>query len=86
MDAATAEMAAQLRATYGLRTPDALHLGSAITSGCQVFLTNDADFKRVTEVRVVLLSEVQNNTAQGYCGDSRPARFKPNLAGPAKLE
>jgi len=58
VDAATAEMAAQLRATYGLRTPDALHLGSAITSGCQVFLTNDADFKRITEVRVVLLSEV----------------------------
>lgn len=34
------------------------HMGSAITSGCQLILTNDADFKRITEVRVVLLSEV----------------------------
>jgi predicted nucleic acid-binding protein len=36
-----AEEAAQLRATQGLRTPDAIHLATAIRSGASSFLTND---------------------------------------------
>ena len=34
MDRATA-----IRAQYGFRTPDAIHLAAAVISGCEVFLT-----------------------------------------------
>jgi predicted nucleic acid-binding protein len=54
-----AEKAAHLRARYNLRTPDALHLVTAIESGCDAFLTNDLGLKRVTELRVLLLDELE---------------------------
>lgn len=38
---AIAERAAQLRATYNLRTPDAIQLATAIEEGARFFLTND---------------------------------------------
>jgi predicted nucleic acid-binding protein len=41
VSAVIAEKAAELRATYRLRTPDALHVATAIISGCDAFLTND---------------------------------------------
>ncbi len=48
--------AAQLRATTGARTPDALHLASALTAGCKTFLTNDRRLPRVSGLRVIQLS------------------------------
>ena len=36
-----AEQAAQLRADYNLRTPDAIQISAAITAGASHFLTND---------------------------------------------
>src|SRR5262245_5160325 len=42
-----AESAAELRARYNLRTPDALHVATAIATGCDAFLTNDGGIKRV---------------------------------------
>jgi predicted nucleic acid-binding protein len=53
-----AESAAHLRARYNLRTPDALHLVSSLHAGCHGFLTNDATLKRVTEIRVLVLDEL----------------------------
>jgi predicted nucleic acid-binding protein len=49
--------AADLRARYNLRTPDALHVATALTSGCDAFLTNDLGLKRVQEVRILILDE-----------------------------
>lgn len=37
-----ADLAATLRANYGLKTPDALHVAVAVDSNCDVFLTNDS--------------------------------------------
>jgi predicted nucleic acid-binding protein len=37
--------ASLLRAQIGLRTPDAIHMASAIESDCTVFLTNDRQLK-----------------------------------------
>lgn len=54
-----AENAAHLRARYNLRTPDALHLASAIESGCDAFLTNDLGIKRVTELRILILDKME---------------------------
>ena len=59
IDAAIAEVAANLRARYNLRTPDALQLATAIRAGCDAFLTNDATLKKVTELKVLVLSELQ---------------------------
>jgi predicted nucleic acid-binding protein len=41
VDRATAEQAAILRARYNLRTPDAIHLATAIGMGAQRFITNN---------------------------------------------
>jgi predicted nucleic acid-binding protein len=43
----TAESAARLRANYNLRTPDALHVATALESSCDAFLTNDLGLKRI---------------------------------------
>jgi Predicted nucleic acid-binding protein, contains PIN domain len=59
IDASIAEVAANLRARYNLRTPDALQLATAIRAGCDAFLTNDATLKKVTELKVLVLSELQ---------------------------
>lgn len=49
------ERATDLRARYRLRTPDALHLATAIQETADVFLTGDAALARCTEIRVDLL-------------------------------
>ncbi len=58
IDASVAETAAILRAKYRLRTPDALQISAALTTGCQAFLTNDKDLRRVTELRVLVIDEL----------------------------
>ena len=59
VNAEVAEYAADLRAQYGLRTPDALQIAAAKTANCQVFLTNDKALKRVEAVRVLVLNELE---------------------------
>lgn len=48
--------AALLRATTGIKTPDALQLAAAIGSHCQTFLTNDRRLPSVPGVQVKQLS------------------------------
>lgn len=57
--AAIAEQAAQLRAKYNLRTPDAIQLAASIEVGADYFLTNDNRLKLVNEITVVTVSELQ---------------------------
>ena len=47
------EDAAGLRATTGLKTPDALHAAAAIHAQCTFFITNDYDFRRLEGLPVV---------------------------------
>ena len=42
-----------------LRTPDALQLSAVVEINCQAFLTNDTQLKRVTELRVLILDELE---------------------------
>lgn len=56
---AIAETAADSRARYNLRIPDALQMAAAIKAGCQAFLTNDSGLKRVTELTVPTLDELE---------------------------
>jgi predicted nucleic acid-binding protein len=59
VNASVAERAAALRAAYRLRTPDALHLATALIHQCDAFLTNDRALQRVSEIRVLVLDSLQ---------------------------
>jgi predicted nucleic acid-binding protein len=58
LSVAIAERAADLRARYNLRTPDAVQLATALDAGCDAFLTNDAALRRVTEIPVLVLGQL----------------------------
>ncbi len=51
------ERMADLRARYGLATPDAIHLGTALAWGARAFVTNDLRLRQVQEIEVILLAE-----------------------------
>lgn len=49
--------AAQIRARYNLELPDAFQVAVALAASCEVLLSNDATFRRVRELRVLLLDD-----------------------------
>ena len=51
-------LAAQLRAQYCLRTPDALQAATAMRSGVPGFISNDKAFRRVEGLETLLLDEL----------------------------
>lgn len=55
---AIAEQAAQLRATYNLRTPDSLQLATALQEGATFFLTNDNGVARIPNLEVLVLDQL----------------------------
>ncbi len=59
LDTPAAEIAASLRARHNLRTPDAMQIAAAIAAGCDAFLTNDHALRRVTDIRVLILDELE---------------------------
>jgi predicted nucleic acid-binding protein len=57
LDQDVVELAAAIRAKFGLRTPDALQAASCLQLGDKhLFLTGDAAFKRVTGLNVKVLA------------------------------
>ena len=52
------EHGARIRADTGLKTADALHAATALQAGCDLFVTNDADFRRIDGLAVVILSDL----------------------------
>jgi predicted nucleic acid-binding protein len=57
LDARSARIGAELRATYGLRTPDALQIAACLAHGAEAFVTNDRRLRRITEIDVHLLDD-----------------------------
>lgn len=55
-----AKTAAVLRAAYNLKTPDAIHLATALEADVEVFMTNDAALKRVFEVKVLTIQDLMD--------------------------
>lgn len=47
VSSAVSDVAARLRATYNLRTPDALHVATALNQGAKWIVTNDRALRRV---------------------------------------
>ena len=49
--------AAEIRAKYNLRTPDAIQIGTCIHRQADLFVTNDKTFRRVQEIEILLLDD-----------------------------
>lgn len=59
ISAATAAAAVHLRARYvGLKAIDGLQLATALALRADVFLTNDRQLRQISELRVVLVSDL----------------------------
>ena len=57
IDEAVVEIASDLRARHNLRTPDSLHLATAIHGRADAFLSNDKKLQKITEIPVRTLQE-----------------------------
>ena len=55
IDFFTSKKAAELRAAYNLKTPDAIQLATSILKKADYFFTNDKKLKQVKEVEVITL-------------------------------
>jgi predicted nucleic acid-binding protein len=53
---AVCDRAARIRAQYGFKPLDALHLAAAAEYGCSLLITNDAQLRRFPDVTVEILS------------------------------
>ncbi|WP_339381369.1 PIN domain-containing protein [Brasilonema sp. UFV-L1] len=60
INAAIAREAARIRVRYNLQLADALQVAAALTAGCEAFLTNDDALKRVTELRILVVGELES--------------------------
>ncbi len=57
VDMETVELMSDLRAQYGLRTPDAIHLATTLLRGGQVFITNDDRLRTVEKLDILILND-----------------------------
>ena len=64
MPLAVFERAAEIRAFAHLKTADALHAATALQANCDLFITNDADFRRVEGLPAVVLSDIVEGQSQ----------------------
>lgn len=58
VDGNIAQKAAEIRAKYGIKTPDAIQIATAIAAEADVFITNDTPLKKVEEIEVLVLEEL----------------------------
>jgi predicted nucleic acid-binding protein len=58
IDRLVLESAARLRATVGIKTPDAIRAATALLAGTTLFVTNDLTLRRVPGLSVTVLDEV----------------------------
>jgi predicted nucleic acid-binding protein len=57
IDAAVMERATDLRVRYGFKTPDAIHVATALVCGADVLLTGDRHLARCGEIRIDVIGE-----------------------------
>jgi predicted nucleic acid-binding protein len=63
IDPPIARSAARLRVRYNVSLLDAFQIAAALSAECDAFLTNDVDLKRVRELRVIVVQELQRPAA-----------------------
>lgn len=57
MDKNLVNSVVDLRVNYNLKTPDAIHLATAIEHKADVFITNDKQLKKVKEIAILYLGD-----------------------------
>jgi len=57
VDAEVAERAADIRARYGVRLPDALQVAASLTNNADAFITNDKELKKIREIETIIMKE-----------------------------
>jgi predicted nucleic acid-binding protein len=50
-------LAAEIRAKYGFKTPDAIFIATAIEEGADAFITNDIRLKNLDEINSIVLND-----------------------------
>lgn len=58
LDMKIADITSDLRAKYGIKTPDAIQIATTIAGGSKSFITNDSSLKNIEEVRMILLDDI----------------------------
>ena len=58
IDKNIADVASGLRANYNINTPDAIQVATSLEAQADIFITNDTSLKKITEIKVLLLSEM----------------------------
>lgn len=53
-------LGADLRATLGIKTPDALQIAAAQQQNCSAFVTNDRRLPKISGLRILQLSDYSN--------------------------
>jgi predicted nucleic acid-binding protein len=53
-----ADIASGFRANYNINTPDAIQIATSLEAHADIFITNDTSLKKITEIKVLLLSEL----------------------------
>lgn len=53
-----AQKAAEIRAQYNIRTPDAIQLATAVLGGARFFLTNDLALRKFSEIKVIVVDDL----------------------------
>lgn len=53
-----ADIASSLRANYNINTPDAIQIATSLEAKADIFITNYATLKKISEIKVLLLSEM----------------------------
>jgi predicted nucleic acid-binding protein len=56
ISSAVVESATDIRAKYGFKTPDAIHLATAILERADTFLTGDAQLGKCKDIRVEVIT------------------------------
>jgi predicted nucleic acid-binding protein len=52
-------VAAELRARYRIKLPDAIQIAAALAKRCEAFITNDRQLAKVSEIRVLVLDDLE---------------------------
>jgi predicted nucleic acid-binding protein len=54
-----AQKAAEIRANFSVRTPDAIQLAAALHGGATFFLTNDLALQKFNEIKVIVVDDLR---------------------------
>ena len=59
LDVGIAQRGADLRARYNLSLADAFQVAAALNVGCDAMLTNDVALRRVNEIPILIVGELE---------------------------